>query len=209
MLHALLRLSRFRQTGVFLTGALIALLSADQASAQRVLYDDPPPVRFFIGGGVTYGGDKLASANFADGSSQNIRAGNLAQFYGGLEWRINRDIQTAVSFGYQVDSADTYYGSLRFSRYPLEMLAYYRIHPYWRIGGGLRVVFSPDLSGSGNASFLRESFDTAYSPVIELEYLASRYHGIKFRAVRERYRSTENLPEARGDHIGLLLAFYF
>lgn len=180
------------------------------AGAQNVYYDDTPDrLRIFIAGGPTYGGDKLASANFADGSTQNLRAGNLAQISGGLQWHVSPRVQAALSIGYQSDSVSTYYGNLRFSRYPLELLAYYQPYRNWRFGGGLRIVLSPDLKGRGDASYLSESFDTAYSPVIEAEYLASPHHGFKLRGVFERYRSTENLPEARANHVGLFFAFYF
>ena len=192
-----------------LLGALLMLALPSPASAQRVLYNDPPEVRFFVGGGATYGGDKLASATYDNGRRQNVRAGNMAQVFIGLEWRPTRYFQAALSGGYHTDSASSYNGDVRFSRYPVELLAYYRPDRFWRIGGGLRMAFSPDLTGSGDAAFLSESFDTAYSPVIELEFLPSRHHGIKLRAVRERYESTENLPAARGNHFGLLVAFYF
>ena len=96
-----------------LTFALLMLALPGLASAQSVLYNDPPEVRFFIGGGATYGGDKLASATYDNGRRQNVRAGNMAQVFIGLEWQPTRYFQAALSGGYHTDSAGSYNGDIR------------------------------------------------------------------------------------------------
>jgi hypothetical protein len=54
-----------------------------------------------------------------------------------------------------------------------------------------------------------EHFRSAVGPVIELEYLFNRSIGLKLRGVGERYKSKEGLPTVNGDHIGLMVNFYF
>jgi len=77
---------------------LIGMLSP--ANARSPLDDGPRPVRLILGGGFTNGGDKLATAVFNDGSTQNVRAGNRFQVYIGANFRLTPMLQLGVTAGY-------------------------------------------------------------------------------------------------------------
>ena len=96
--------------------------------------------------GITAGGDKLATVTFTDGTSTSIRAGGLVQLGAGLLWQpAGGPIAVQTTFNYHVDDVNASNGSLRFSRYPLEVLDFYTGVPRWRFGAGPRFVFSPRL----------------------------------------------------------------
>ncbi len=193
----------------FAAGAIaaIATIAAPTAEAQTVV--DTRPARFFLGAGLTGGGDRLFTARFTDGSDYTLRAGALVQLHGGVEFRVAPAVSVAVSVGYHVDSADARNGSTWFRRVPVEALAHVDIHPQWRLGGGLRVALSPRLSSDGAAPYTDEDFETALGPVIEIEHRFNHWFGLKLRAVSERYKSKAGLPTVNGDHVGLFANFYF
>ena len=177
----------------------------------------PRPIRFIAGIGVTGGGDRLATAryrNYYYYEDRDIRAGQLLQIHGGIEWRVAPAVTMQATIGYHGDSVDGWNGDIDFTRYPLELLAHYQFAPMWRVGGGLRYTINPRLDGwsidrSGVARDLDVKFKRSLGPVIEVEFLVARWVGIKLRGAFERYKPRGGGPTADGNHIGLFGNFYF
>lgn len=174
----------------------------------------PRPVKFVVGIGVTGGGDRLASARYYGGYSRydddrSIRAGQLLQIHGGLEWRVAPSVTMQATVGYHTDGVDGWNGSIDFDRYPLELLAHYSFAPQWRAGGGLRYTLNPRLDGSGVARDYDIRFKRSLGPVVEVEFLPLNWLGIKLRAVFERYKPRDGGPAAEGNHVGVFANFYF
>lgn len=195
-------------TSRFALAAVLAL-PVGSALAQQVIYQDTRAVRFFVGGGLTAGGDRLVTARYINGSDESLHGGGTLQVHGGMEFRVAPSITLALAAGYHLDAIDTFWGSTRFSRVPVEALGHFQVDPHWRIGGGVRVALDPKLSSDGYAPDLEESFRTAVGPVLEIEYLFTPQLGLKLRGVSERYKSKAGLPTVNGDHVGLIFNFYF
>ncbi|NLD53849.1 MAG: hypothetical protein GX652_04215 [Burkholderiaceae bacterium] len=189
--------------------AVLAVAFGAPAQAQEVVYQDLRPVRLFIGGGLTAGGDRLATAQYYHGSDYSLRAGGLVQFHGGIEFQVAPLASVALSVGYHIDAIDDFWGSTRFTRVPVELLGHFRVHPNWRLGGGIRWAIDPKLTSKGYAPVADEDFDSSVGPVIEAEYLFNPSLGLKVRGVFEQYRSKAGLPSVNGNHIGVVLNFYF
>jgi hypothetical protein len=191
----------------FAAAALAAVSMGAQAQSQSAFYG-------LVGGGFTFGGEKLVTVEFDDGSSSDVRSGGLVTFYGGVEYRFDDTFSLQTTIGYHVDSVSAENGSVRFSRYPVELLGHVHVSPSVRIGGGLRKALNPKISGSGFAAGTATEFDSNTGGVIEVEYMFSRYGGVKLRGVFEKYKPTgsgipANAPEADGNHVGILGTFYF
>jgi hypothetical protein len=191
------------------TLALAALLPSGAAQAQELVIQDTRPVRFFIGGGLTAGGDRLVTARYINGSDESLHGGGTIQIHGGLEFRVAPSVTLALSAGYHVDAIDTFWGSTWFGRVPIEALGHYQLDRNWRIGGGVRFALDPTLSSDGYLSDRDEHFRTAVGPVLEVEYLFNPRLGLKLRGVSERYKSKVGLPTVDGDHVGVMVNFYF
>ena len=201
---------RVRDTLATFATALAASLAIPAGPAQaQIVYQDTRPVRFFVGGGLTAGGDRLVTARYINGSDDSLRGGGTVQFHGGVEFRVAPTVTLALSAGYHIDAIDTFWGSTWFGRVPIEALGHVQVDPRWRIGGGLRVAVNPKLSSDGFAPDVEEHFRTAVGPVLEVEYLFTRQFGLKLRGVSERYKSKAGLPTVDGDHVGLIFNFYF
>ena len=185
--------------------SLLALAAVGSAHAQAGFQ----PARFVLGGGFTFGGDKLATVAFTNGQDQDIRAGQLFAIHAGIDMLVNDQFSVQATVGYHADSTSGTNGSLRFTRFPVELLAYVHLNPQVRIGGGARFVNSPDLSGSGVVNGLDVGFDNTVGGVIEGEYFFSPMFGLKLRGVSETYKVKNSGFKVNGGHVGIYGNFYF
>jgi hypothetical protein len=189
--------------------AAAVILPAGAAGAQELVFQDTRPVRFFVGGGLTAGGDRLVTARYINGSDESLHGGGTIQVHAGLEFRVAPSLTMALSAGYHLDAIDTFWGSTWFGRVPIEALAHFQVDPRWRVGGGVRFAVDPTLSSDGFGADVDEHFRSSVGPVVEVEYLFNPRLGLKLRGVSERYKSKQGLPTVDGNHVGLLLNFYF
>jgi hypothetical protein len=171
---------------------------------------DDATVKFLLGGGLTYGGDKLATVGFTDGSSENIRAGSLLMLYGGAEVRLGDLVSFQTTLGYHTDdTSQASNGKVRFSRIPVDLLLHFRMRGPLRLGAGMQLVHNAELKGSGSVSFVNAKFDDAVGAVLEGEYLFSPHLGLKLRYVSEEFELRGSNVTVDGSHIGMLFNYYF
>jgi hypothetical protein len=165
--------------------------------------------RGILGLGITTGGDTLASVTFTDGTTTDIKGGGVVHLYGGVEIPVGPTVSMQATLGYHVDdTGGASNGSLRFSRYPLELLAHVYINPNVRIGGGARFVNSAKLTGSGVLSGIEAEFDSTIGAVLEGEYLVTPNIGLKLRAVSEKYKPKGGGLSTDGNHVGFYFNWY-
>ncbi|MEN9868548.1 MAG: hypothetical protein RL748_4138 [Pseudomonadota bacterium] len=168
------------------------------------------PVRFLLGTGLTFGGDKLATAYYTNNTSATINAGSGLQLWGGVDYRINPQFSLQGTVGYHTHfTPEASNGDASFSRIPVELLAYYHLNENWRLGGGVRFVSSAKLNGKGAASGLNQKFDDVTGAILEAEYLYGANLGFKVRFVKEEYKATGFNTKFSGDHLGLMMNYYF
>jgi hypothetical protein len=187
--------------------SLLSVLVTGTAHAQA----DDRPVRGILGAGLTFGGEKLATAQFTNGGSQSIRTGGLVQFYGGAEFRLGTLVTVQATAGYHVDDTSASNGSIRFSRWPLELLGHVAVNEQVRLGGGIRHINGAKLNASGAGSSIAPNvdFDATTGVVIEGEYRFSPSFGLKLRYVTEDYTVKGTPSKFKGNHVGLMGNFYF
>lgn len=170
-------------------------------------------VRAVLGGGFTFGGDKIAEVEFSDGSSETVKAGGFTQLHGGVELQFTPTVSAQATIGYQSDKASADNGSIKFSRQPFELLGHYRLNDTVRLGGGVRYVKGTKISASGaGLTYVgNESFEPATGTVLEAEFMMSNSVGLKTRYVSEKYESKTypSLPKLDGSHLGLMMNVYF
>ena len=190
-----------------LTGAVLALLASTSAHAQS---QNSPAVRPLLGLGLTFGGDKLFTADFTDGSRDTVRAGGIFMLYGGVELRATDALAVQATVGYHGDSTRAASnGSIRFGRYPVDVLALFSVSDRVRLGGGVEFVNSPKLSGSGVVGDFNVRFDNTAGVVLEGEVLFTRNFGMKARAASIKYKRDGASEKIDGSYGGLMLNYYF
>lgn len=170
-------------------------------------------VRGVLGGGFTFGGDKITEVTFSNGDSETLKAGGFTQLHGGVELQFTPTVSAQALIGYHSDSVSADNGDIKFSRQPFELLGHYRVSDTVRLGGGLRYVKGAKIraSGAGLTYAGNESFDPAVGTVLEAEFMLSPAFGLKTRYVSEKYESETfpNLPKLDGSHLGVMLNVYF
>lgn len=170
---------------------------------------EPRRFRVVVGLGITGGGDRLATARYYYDDDRNVRAGQLLQVHGGIDWRVAPRVTMQAVVGFHTDGVDSWNGSVYFTRYPVELLAHYGIAPGWRAGGGLRYTINPKLDGDGAARDINVGYKNSIGPVVEVEFFPTHWLGLKLRGVFERYEPEDGTGKKSGNHVGFFTSFYF
>jgi hypothetical protein len=167
------------------------------------------PFRFFIGLGLTGGGDEVASVQYTNGSTQTLHGGGFVHLNAGVEYRFAQRFSGSLGLGYHVDDSTASNGSVKFGRYPLEVLGHFYVFDRFRVGGGVRFVSGAQITSSGAAGGGTVKLRPTTGAVIEGEYLFSSRTGLKLRYVNETYRYETFNDKVNGSHVGVIGNFYF
>ena len=172
--------------------------------------------------GLTSGGDTLATAHYTDGSSASIKAGQLFQLgLGGLYQFENTPLALLLSVNYHFDKVNASNGDMSFNRVPIEVLAYYTGAERFRIGGGVRLVNSPEASVTINGTSEKVTFDNttgivgevgirvAPSSWINLRYVSEKYKANSYTATSGVTFSGTGGQSVNGSHVGIFYAYDF
>ncbi|WP_028101409.1 outer membrane beta-barrel protein [Pseudoduganella violaceinigra] len=190
---------------VFAVGALFATMGAAYAQSQVT---QPSAVSFLAGMGISGGGDNLATARFTNGTSQKIKAGGGFYFTTGVNYQMTQEFSLQGTVNFHVDDTSANNGSIKFQRFPLEVLGYYHINDQLRIGAGLRYVSGAKLSSSGAAEGYNTKFDDTLSSVAEAEYFWVPNFGMKLRYVKETFKAP-GIRDVKANHVGISGNIYF
>lgn len=193
--------------GGLLFGSAAALAQAPQQN-----------FRFGMMFGVTGGGDTLATVRFTNGDSENIKAGGLLHLAAGVVWAPSQiPFGGHLMAGYHVDNITADNGDLRFSRYPIEVMANWTGAQPLRLGVGARYVNSPklkvDINGQGGANV---DYKNTVGLIAEVGYQFSPTGWVALRGTFEDYKAKSvngvNVTSAgtsSGNSIGLYLGIAF
>jgi len=186
--------------------ALLAAFAAPAACAQGV----DRPVRGLVGLGITGGGDRLATVQWSDGDSTDIKAGGQFDLRGGIDVRLgDTPFTLQASLGWFFQRASGTNGSVTFERFPLELLGTWRVADSLRLAAGLRRPGNGKLEGRGAASNIGSTtYRGRLGAVVEGEWLFGGLYGLALRAVSEEYEAP-NGEKADGSHVGLRISVYF
>jgi len=199
--------------------------AAPEQSAAPQITPTKPGLHLVLNGGLTYGGDTIATARYTDGSTTDIKGGALIQFgIGGLYQFEDNPVALMLSANYHVHSAFGKNGDISFSRMPIEALAYYTGKKRFRIGGGVRIVNSPEFTSTVSSPISpikSATFDNATGIVAEIGYQLSPQGWLNFRFVSEKYQgklltawngataSLAGSAPVSGSHLGVNFSYEF
>lgn len=127
------------------------------------------------------GADKLATLEFSDASTQDIRAGNGVIFAAGLGALFfdkgSHQLETLLTIGVKYSTMQpATNANLSFVRVPAELLGFYRNDAlYFRVGGGAAYYLENSLSGSGAASSLHVDFKPALAGILQGDFISGGF----------------------------------
>lgn len=129
-------------------------------------------------------------------------------FTAGANYRLSPDFSIQGTITFHVDDTNAKNGSIKFQRFPIEVLGYYHLSNTWRVGGGVRYTTGAKLSSSGAAAGLDMKFDNTLSGVAELEYFWVPQFGMKMRFVNETFQAS-GYRDVKAKHVGISANYYF
>lgn len=165
------------------------LLAAGVAQAETNLYG-----HF----GVAFGGERLVTVEFEDGSDEDLRAGSGFALNLGLVHHIEDSpfsLQTGI--GYFTHTTSAANSNARFSRYPLEVLGFWNNGDH-RFGGGLVHHMSPTLNLDNLGG--KVSFDAASGFALEYGY---RFFSVRYTTIDYSYGGFDIGGESIGAYLSM------
>jgi hypothetical protein len=185
-------------------------------STPTIAQTSPLALTPFLGAGLTFGGETLATTYYDNGDSQDVTTGGLVDLRAGIEYRLtNSPVALQMAVAYHVGNTTAKNGSLKFSRFPVELVGMYDFGNQWRVGFGIRQATGAKVSASGDAVYqagygASTSFKADTGALIQLEYRVSPQVGIQARYVKESYTVQDYTHQAiDGSHGGVFGVFYF
>lgn len=164
-------------------GALLGVLSFGFFSSAYAFNDDaftPGTTHATVDAGFDFGGDKLVTAIFTDGSTKTLHAGDglftdvgMQHNFDGSDWSFKGTL------GIKYNAVRASNATISFTRYPLDLLALYSYGRH-HFGAGLAYDLSPklDMSGFGQNA----DFNSASGFIVQYQYwlFGVRYTNIKY-----------------------------
>lgn len=202
--------SAFRSSARFRLLSLFSIAWLVSASAVVQAVDVRPTVKI----GYEDGGDELVVATFTNGSTENIQAGTgLLAGIGVSLLNESKNFEIEATVGAKMDLINASNGRVRWTRYPVDLLAFYR---FWklRVGGGVTYHLNPRVTGSGTASSIDQTYDAALGYVVQADFLFSgaeesngAYLGIRFTGMD--YDRKGGGFTAKANSVGLQFGYRF
>ena len=203
----------------------VAVFMLGMATVVSAAADEPEKglrMNWFVGFGLTHGGDELADVEvYYDDDShhdEDLRAGELITIAAGIvvyfpmpSW----SLQTSI--GYHTDDVGDYNDDIKFERYPLELIPFYNFSNH-RIGAGLSYHLSPelDLKEIGGP---KVEFDDALGWLVEYDYSFSGWEndgfvlGVRHLWIDYEVDKVSNIRtpgnDVDGNHIGIHVDYIF
>lgn len=162
---------------------------------------------------LTFGGERLATVEvdtaFSGTESEDIRAGELFMFGGGLLFT-DGNLQVQGTVNYHVDGVFGENGDASFTRWPLELLVF-TTTPRWRIGGGITHHLDPEVEIDIDFQPRQKAtLKNATGIVFQADYRLSEQLSIGLRHTQIDYEPDNNSDvEIDGDNTGLSFTLSF
>ncbi|MFT3929493.1 MAG: outer membrane beta-barrel protein [Spongiibacteraceae bacterium] len=180
------------------------------ATADTYAIGDGLGGRFMLTGGFTAGGDKVATIEFEDGDTADVRAGGEFLLGAGVDYRFSPNWELQLTLNYQVDREKADNGDASFHRMPIDLLGFYSQGPH-RFGGGLTYhmnsEFETDFDDFDENSSV--DFDDALGLVLEYDYFVSEALSLGVRYTDIEYKVTGSSQKIDGSYVGLMMNIYF
>jgi hypothetical protein len=172
-------------------------------------------VRGLLGIHGEFGGEKLFTVTYSDGSTSDVTAGEGLSIYGGAIAEdlaplgaAALDLQASAGLKYSTVREATN-GGADFFRYPLELLAFVRYRPL-RVGLGPAYHVGGSFAGNGVLSPFSFELDPALGLVAQADYLFGRFFNLGLRYTSIRYRASRaGAGSVDASNLGVTFAVFF
>lgn len=163
------------------------------------------PVAFQFGMGYDFGGEKLLTVTFTDGSKETLRAEQGFSFFAGLGFArfpvgtVNLDTLVSIGVkGWNIGSEDD---KLSYLVFPFEAMERLWAGQF-RFGAGLSYLLSPRLSGKGMLDVYDLDLKNSLGFLLQAEWIGNRQPGRAGFSVGLRYAIHDLEAKQGGGSVG-------
>jgi hypothetical protein len=151
--------------------------------------------------GLEYGGDELLTVIFTNGDDQTMLAGQGGYLAAGGQIDFGKVVMMRFSIGIKYNTTAADNANIRFTRFPINLVPYWKLNDDFRLGIGLSTHQSVRLKGDG---FLDDAdFTSTLGTRFEFGYkwAAVTYTSLKYEA--------QNGAQLDASSVGLSISFTF
>jgi hypothetical protein len=165
--------------------------------------------------GLEFGGDKLVSAHYSDGSTSDIQAGRGIVLAGGAVIDLTEtaphafEAEATLGVKWTSTKAATN-GEADWWRWPIEILSFYHnTEKHFRAGAGISYQIGNSLKGSKDASSLTTRFQNAAGIVFQGDYFVGEKNnvGLGLRYTLIQYSQAGSSNSVNGNSLGLEMTY--
>lgn len=164
--------------------------------------------------GYDAGGATIGRFIYTDRSEDTLKANQGFRLGAGISYlSADMNFESEMIVSYKAEQVSASNGDLRFTRFPLDVLAFYRVDSV-RMGAGVTYHYAPKLKGNGFVSKVNIEFEDAVGMILQVDYLFGRpkeragtYVGLRYTWLDYKMVSSSTSVEANG--IGLHLGYRF
>lgn len=185
------------------TLALLTMLSGVSLTTEAA------EVRGLFNVGYDFGGDRLVTVIYTDGTSESVDANKGIYFGGGISLVHDQagTMETQLTLNYRFEETDPYAsGGVKFSTTAFDAVQVFNVNQA-SFGIGLTYHMSPKVAGTGVVSGNLQ-FDDAAGLLFQVGFRMSDRSQIGMRYTRIKYKAAGQ-PEADGSGIGIYFNFGF
>ncbi len=185
------------------TLALLTMLSGVSFTTEAA------EVRGLFNVGYDFGGDRLVTVIYTDGTSESVDANKGVYFGGGISLVHDQagTMETQLTLNYRFEETDPYAsGGVKFSTTAFDAVQVFNVNQA-SFGIGLTYHMSPKVAGTGVVSGNLQ-FDDAAGLLFQVGFRMSDRSQIGMRYTRIKYKAAGQ-PEADGSGIGIYFNFGF
>lgn len=112
-----------------------------QVSSQKLI--------FSLGGGIEFGGDKVAEVYFTNGADQSVNAGQGGSLFAAFDYALHKSfrIRTLAGFKYVTTAANN--ANIRLTRFPLQVSGIVNLDKNWWLSAGFATQQGIRFKGDG------------------------------------------------------------
>lgn len=186
-------------SATFLLGAMAAI-TAQAAEFKGV-----------VGIGMDFGGDKLYTATYTDGTTVDVNANQGFAIHGGVVMVIDEVYETQATVGYKFGGPTAKNGSITWDTVPVELMQFLRASNV-RMGLGFSYHNSPKLVIDIPGTSTTVNFNNALGTIAQIGWAPKDMPfsiDLRYTAIKYKQSNVANAQDISGNVVGLYAGFYF
>lgn len=129
----------------FLLTVMLNCLFVESGMSQ----DSNQKLTFSLGGGIEFGGDKVAEVYFTNGADQSVNAGQGGSLFAALDYALSKSFRIRTTAGYKYVTTAANNANIRLTRFPIQLSGIVNLDKKWWLSAGFATQQGIRFKGDG------------------------------------------------------------